>query len=159
MSESSRHLPTYCDAFPRMHALSPPFSRLSAYSRARALTHFHALMHFAPDRTQTAYQSLLNAFLHNTMDSRMRAFRTPFLCLSACSRARTFVRFHALMHFVPDHTQTAYHDSRIRVFSVPSHIMQCIPAHVRLACLSRAHQHVPALAHLHIFVHSPVFML
>jgi hypothetical protein len=104
MSESSQHLPTYCDAFLCMRALSTPFSRLSA-----------------------------------------------------CSRTRAFAHFHALTHFAPDHTQTAYHGSHIRVFSVPSHIMQCIPTHARLARLSRAHQHVPTLAHLRVFMHSCVF--
>jgi len=105
MSESSQRLPAYCNAFPRMRALSTPFSRLSA-----------------------------------------------------CSRARAFARFHALMHFAPDHTPTAYHDSHIRVFSAPSCTMRHAPVHARLARLSCAHQHVPTLAHLRVFMRSCVFV-
>ncbi|KAG2130042.1 hypothetical protein BD769DRAFT_1666976 [Suillus cothurnatus] len=102
MSESSRRLPAYCDAFPRTRALSTPFLRLSACSRTRAFARFHALTHFAPDHTQTAYQSLLSAFPRIATHSRARA---------------------------------------------------------RLARLSRAYQLVPALAHLRVFMRSCISRL
>jgi hypothetical protein len=56
--------------------------------------------------------------------------------------------FHALMHFAPDRTQTAYHDSHIRLFLAPSCTMRHIPVHTRSAHLSHVHQHVPALMQL-----------
>jgi hypothetical protein len=156
MSESSQRLPAYCNAFPCTRALSAPFSRLSACSRARAFVRFHALTHFAPDHTQTAYHG-----------SHIRVFSVPShimrriparACLARLSRAYQLVPalahlrvFHALMHFVPDCTQTAYHDSHIRLFLAPSCTMRHVPVHVRLARLSRAHQHIPALAHLRVF--------
>jgi hypothetical protein len=78
----------------------------SAYQLVPTLAHlrvFHALMHFAPDRTQTTYHdshiSLLGAFLHNATRSRARALSMPFSRTSACSHARAFARFHALMCF------------------------------------------------------------
>jgi len=108
MSESSWRLPTYCDASPRTRTLSTPFSRLSVYSCARALTCFHTLMHFAPDRTHTAYHgSHIRVFLIHSCKMRcipslLGAF--PCIATHSCACAclarlsRAFQHTPALVH-------------------------------------------------------------
>jgi hypothetical protein len=157
MSESSRRLPAYCDAFPRTRALSTPFSRFSAYSCTCALTRFRALMHFVSDRIQPHIRVFsMPSCITRWIPARARLARLSraYQLVPALAHLRVF---HALMHFAPDRTQTAYHDSHIRLFLAPPCTMRHVPMHARLARLSRAHQHVPALAHLRVFMHSCVF--
>jgi hypothetical protein len=162
-----------------IHALQPhlgtfPSHSCACLSRAcRDMEWTAPALHFTPGPTSNM-TSIMRLLLHATWQFALCASsHGAFLCLSAYSRARALTCFHALMHFAPDCTHTAYHGSHIRVFLMHSCTTRCIPsllgafpriathscACARLARLSCAYQLVPALAHLHVFMRSRISRL